>query len=105
MKARRARSVETSRSCVTAPVSNAIPAARRADAANGTGYRTCIGAPLPNLKRMQTRFVDACGVLRSAIDASVIETQTTRAICPHHAILHSKSRLVVTGALVREVQK
>ncbi|MGB6438992.1 MAG: hypothetical protein WBE89_06645 [Methyloceanibacter sp.] len=54
---------------------------------------------------MQIGFVDACGVMRSVIDASVIETQTTRAICPHHAILHSKSRLVVTGALAREVQK
>jgi len=54
---------------------------------------------------MQARFVDACGVMRSAIDASVIKTQTTRAICPHHSILHSKWRLVVTGALAREVQK
>jgi hypothetical protein len=53
---------------------------------------------------METCFI-ARGLMRSAIDSSVIETQTTRAICPHHSILHSKSRLVVTGALAREVQK
>jgi hypothetical protein len=54
---------------------------------------------------MQTFLVRACGVMRSAIDAPVIETQSTRAICPHRSIPHSKSRVVVTGALAREVQK
>ena len=63
--------------------------------------------PLANTaieKTCRSVRVDACCVMRSAIDPRVTKTKTMRAIGPRHSI-PLEVALVVTGALAREVQK
>jgi len=54
---------------------------------------------------MQTRLVGACGVMRSAIDALAAKTKSIHFALRRPSIPRSQSRLLVTGALAREVQK
>ena len=106
MKAKRVRSAETSRSCATARVSNAIRAVRRAAAAKPeTCFSPCIPSPSLHWKRPRIYRARLHGVRRSAIAAHATKMKSIRLTRRRRMISHSQIRIVVTARRLRRIQK